>query len=139
MCVCVCVRARVRACVRVCVCVDNTIRLRENKVRFSQDSIGSILFADDQGLIAEAGDLRWTLYMKYHLQGTHQDFYCYTKIVALKGIEHIIAKIVTENIVTELLKESYYMGCSVLYINTLIPWLTKIIHSGITFVSRNLC
>jgi hypothetical protein len=60
--------------------VDNTIRQRENKVRsyfeISQDSIGSVLFADDQGLTAKAGDLRWALYMKYHLQGTHQDFYC---------------------------------------------------------------
>jgi hypothetical protein len=62
----------------VCVCVDNTIRQRENKVRCylerSQDSIGTIFFADDQGLFVKAGDVRWALYMKYHLQGTHQDF-----------------------------------------------------------------
>jgi hypothetical protein len=37
--------------------------------------------------------------------------------VAVKGIEHIIAKIVTDNVVTELLKEFNYVGCSVLYIN----------------------
>jgi len=37
--------------------------------------------------------------------------------VALKGIEHIISKIVTDNVVTELLKEFNYVGCSVLYIN----------------------
>ena len=38
--------------------------------------------------------------------------------MALKGIEHIIEKIVTDNVVTELLKESNYVGCSLLYINS---------------------
>jgi hypothetical protein len=66
--VCVCVCECKCACVCVCVFfVDNTIRLRENKVSCSQDSIGTILFADDQGLIAEAGELRWTLYSEMSL------------------------------------------------------------------------
>ena len=55
----------------VCVC-GNKVR---SYFKISQHIIGTILFADDQGLITKAGGLRWALYtyyiiyIKYHLQG----------------------------------------------------------------------
>lgn len=59
--------------------------------------------------------------------------------MAVKGIEHIIAKIVTDNVVTELLKEFNYMGCSVLYINNGIYnklWTFQYIHGIIWWIFK---
>jgi hypothetical protein len=86
----------------------------------NQNIIDTILFADDQAVIVKTeDDLQRTLYKismtckEYNLKISAVK----TKVMAFKGNEHLRAKIMIDNKVTERIKEFKYLEYSVSYIS----------------------
>jgi hypothetical protein len=86
--------------------------------QINQNVIDTVLFADDQAVIAKTEHIQQALHKLTLIctEYNHKISTVKTKVMVFIGREHFTAKIMT-NKVTEQVKEFNYLGCSVSYIS----------------------